>query len=115
MPRLDGTGPRGEGPMTGWGRGYCTGYVNPTLSSGYVVGRGFGRGRGFGMGFSSPPGPGLGIGRGGLPRGLAAKGITYYPQSSYQPQQELAALNNNKKEIEAQLSGIEKRIKELSK
>jgi len=23
MPGYDGTGPRGRGPMTGWGRGYC--------------------------------------------------------------------------------------------
>jgi len=23
MPNLDGTGPRGEGPLTGYGRGYC--------------------------------------------------------------------------------------------
>lgn len=23
MPRFDGTGPRGQGPMTGWGSGYC--------------------------------------------------------------------------------------------
>jgi len=23
MPQFDGTGPCGEGPMTGWGRGYC--------------------------------------------------------------------------------------------
>lgn len=23
MPRCDGTGPRGQGPMTGWGNGYC--------------------------------------------------------------------------------------------
>jgi hypothetical protein len=23
MPKLDGTGPRGQGPMTGQGRGYC--------------------------------------------------------------------------------------------
>ncbi len=23
MPNYDGTGPHGEGPMTGWGRGYC--------------------------------------------------------------------------------------------
>lgn len=28
MPRLDGTGPNGMGPMTGWGRGNC-GYTNP--------------------------------------------------------------------------------------
>ncbi|MEW6351208.1 MAG: DUF5320 domain-containing protein [Thermodesulfobacteriota bacterium] len=25
MPRLDGSGPLGEGPMTGWGRGNCRG------------------------------------------------------------------------------------------
>lgn len=23
MPRLDGTGPLGRGPLTGWGRGVC--------------------------------------------------------------------------------------------
>jgi hypothetical protein len=25
MPRLDGTGPRGTGPLTGWGAGRCVG------------------------------------------------------------------------------------------
>jgi len=118
MPRLDGTGPLGKGPFTGRGMGYCTGYVNPPFNSGYMPGRGVGRGRGFGRGFGSQPGPGLGIGRGGLPRGLAAKGIMYNSPASYSPltkEEELAALNNNKKEINTQLSGIEKRIKELRK
>lgn len=23
MPRFDGTGPQGAGPLTGWGEGYC--------------------------------------------------------------------------------------------
>jgi len=27
MPGFDGTGPRGMGPMTGGGRGFCTGYA----------------------------------------------------------------------------------------
>ncbi|MDD5099285.1 MAG: DUF5320 domain-containing protein, partial [Candidatus Colwellbacteria bacterium] len=41
MPRFDGTGPAGQGPMTGRGMGPC--------------GRGFGRGRGCGFGrFFSP-------------------------------------------------------------
>ena len=67
MPAFDGTGPRGAGPMTGWGRGSCSptgpaygpyqnwgpGYRGP----GY--GRGFGQGRDFRMGF----GPGMGRGR----------------------------------------------------
>lgn len=48
MPRGDGTGPMGLGPMTGRGAGYCAGfpvpgYMNPFL--GYGIG--FGRGRGF--------------------------------------------------------------------
>ena len=29
MPSGDGTGPRGRGPMTGWGRGYCAGLSAP--------------------------------------------------------------------------------------
>ena len=40
MPRLDGTGPAGMGPMTGRGLGPC----------GYGYGRGYGRGRGMGYG-----------------------------------------------------------------
>ncbi len=45
MPGFDGTGPRGEGPMTGGGRGYCvvpaSGITRP---AGRFSGRG-GRGR----------------------------------------------------------------------
>lgn len=29
MPRGDGTGPNGQGPMTGRGFGYCAGYERP--------------------------------------------------------------------------------------
>jgi len=47
MPRGDGTGPAGMGPMTGRAAGYCAGYPVP----GYMnpgAGRGFlGRGRGY--------------------------------------------------------------------
>ena len=59
MPGFDGTGPRGEGPMTGGGRGNC-GLPSDQLPKrgffgrgrgrrGYGRGRG-GRGRGFGWG-----------------------------------------------------------------
>ena len=44
MPRGDGTGPMGIGPMTGRGMGYCAGYVVPRYAN-----RGFGRGRGRGF------------------------------------------------------------------
>ncbi|HEY41069.1 MAG TPA: DUF5320 domain-containing protein [Dehalococcoidia bacterium] len=59
MPFGDRTGPRGTGPMTGRGAGYCggfgrPGYTNPTPGSGWFGfgwrGWGSGRGRGFGRG-----------------------------------------------------------------
>jgi len=67
MPRGDGTGPMGMGPMTGRGAGYCAGfgmpgYMNPGSGRGYgrgvgrVFGPGFGRGRAGGF-------PGRGSGR----------------------------------------------------
>jgi hypothetical protein len=51
MPRGDGTGPAGQGSMTGRGMGYCAGFNTPGfMNSGFgrEFGRGFGRGRGFG-------------------------------------------------------------------
>jgi len=54
MPRGDGTGPMGQGPMTGRGLGYCAGSPNPGfMNPGPSFGRGLGRGwgRGFGRGF----------------------------------------------------------------
>ena len=53
MPFGDGTGPRGMGPMTGRGAGYCAGFGRPGFTNPMP-----GRGR-FGVGF------GLGLGRGG--------------------------------------------------
>jgi len=52
MPRGDGTGPAGMGPMTGRAAGYCAGYgmpgyMNPTPGGG----GGWGRGRGGGWGW----------------------------------------------------------------
>ncbi|RLG12240.1 hypothetical protein DRN73_03180 [Candidatus Pacearchaeota archaeon] len=54
MPRGDRTGPDGQGPRTGRGLGYCSGYDSPGFTKGIPrggagVGRGFGRGRGFGF------------------------------------------------------------------
>lgn len=48
MPGFDGTGPRGQGAMTGAGRGYCAmpvGGVAGQPVRGYFYGRGGGRGR----------------------------------------------------------------------
>ena len=57
MPGFDGTGPRGLGPMTGGGRGFCNPYMGGMRSP--FMGRGFGMGGGFGRGF----GMGRGMGR----------------------------------------------------
>jgi len=49
MPRGDGTGPMGMGPMTGRGAGYCAGSPTPGFMNpmGGRLGLGSGRGRGF--------------------------------------------------------------------
>lgn len=53
MPGGDRTGPRGAGPITGRGAGYCAGYAIPGYMNpvGGGFGRGFGHGRGGGRGF----------------------------------------------------------------
>lgn len=49
MPRGDGTGPAGLGPMSGRGRGYCSGFTSPGfmrsagMCFGASLGLGFGR------------------------------------------------------------------------
>ncbi|HHU75822.1 MAG TPA: DUF5320 domain-containing protein [Firmicutes bacterium] len=57
MPGGDGTGPRGFGPLTGWGRGYCAG--EPVRGYG-GFGPGFRGRRWYGyhqpQGFYQPPG-----------------------------------------------------------
>ena len=55
MPGFDGTGPRGQGPLTGRGFGYCAPGRGPR-----GFGRGFGRGMGrcFGRGYGRGFGPG---------------------------------------------------------
>ena len=71
MPRGNGTGPNGMGPMTGRAAGYCAGYGMPGYMNsvggfgrgrGVGLGMGFGRGLGFGRGFSRRGGWGAGFG-----------------------------------------------------
>lgn len=76
MPRGDGTGPMGMGPMTGRAAGYCAGfdvpgYMNAAPGSGYGMGRGFGRGF---MGLGRRRAFGWGSGYPGMPYGRTRRG-----------------------------------------
>jgi len=109
MPRGDGTGPAGMGPMTGRAAGYCAGYgvpgnMNPAPA------RGWGIGRGFRMGFRGGRGRWGGY-AGGYPLPVQNDGPAPVPS----PHQELDALKNQADYFRGALEDIEKRINELEK
>ena len=128
MPRGDRTGPWGAGTMTGRGAGYCAGYSVPGYMNpvgGYGRGWGRGRGRGFGRGWGRGYGRGWGFGQRVYPAPVAVQSIyppayqpTIQPQS---PEQEVTALENYQKSLEAEKSdleqemeGVKARIEELN-
>ena len=76
MPRGDGTGPAGMGPMTGRAAGYCAGYPVP----GYTNPAG---GRGFGFGFGRGGGWGRGGGGWGRRNWYHATGLTGWQRAGY--------------------------------
>lgn len=116
MPRGDGTGPSGMGPMTGRAAGYCAGYDAPgfvTGGSGRGYGRGFGpgRGRGFrGAGYRRGYGPGYGRPAG---PGPWAGGVAPQPWTEPRPEQEAQALKNEATYLGQQLEAIKARLAEL--
>ena len=113
MPRGDGTGPNGQGPMTGRALGYCSGNDRPGFMESGAGFRGGGRFRAFGHGF----------GRG---RGFAWRARAMPIQSQFQDmpiqqptvitekqekqllEQELGALKEEIKEVEARLKELKK-------
>ncbi len=104
MPRFDGTGPNGAGPMTGGARGLCNqaspGY-NPGINRGYNYGRGFGFGRGF-------RGAGVGYGRNSnwYPP-AAASGVVENRTT------EILNLKNEASYLQQSLEAIKQRLAEL--
>ena len=119
MPRGDGTGPAGMGPMTGRAAGYCAGYPVPGFMN-PVGGRGYGgRGRGFrGGGF----GRGRGFGWAGAGYGYPAwGGAVASPYAPYAAplgpamasEQEITGLKQEAEYLQNALSEIKKRIEEL--
>lgn len=108
MPRGDGSGPAGMGPMTGRAAGFCAGYNVPGYMNPYGgrMGGGFGRGRGRWWGAPYPA-----AGWGTPPYGGPYGGYPYAP--SYSAEQEKEALQNQVKFFEDQLSALQQRIEEL--
>ena len=110
MPGFDGTGPLGEGPMTGGGFGHCgTGRRSPLGPRGMGFPGRFGAGRGFG-------GFGRGIGR--------AYGRPYLNRMTWLPARqphsvdlntELAGLQQEAEDAKAYLEELKTRIAELEK
>ncbi len=96
MPRGNGTGPNGKGPMSGRAAGYCAGYGMPGYSNNAA-----GMGRGFGFGY----GPRRGMGRGfGFGMGWGA---------CFAPADPLAAPSTNveRRILESQADALEEELK----
>lgn len=105
MPRRDGTGPLGMGPMTGRGMGYCAGFVTPAFGN---AGFGTGRGRGFRRMFYMTGMPGWAR-YGGYPHGFPVyAGATAEPVAD-----EKEVLQNQVPFLEKQLNQVRERLKGL--
>lgn len=114
MPGFDGTGPMGQGPMTGGGRGYCAVPVN-TAGTGFIGGgRGF-FGRGGGRGRRNRYyATGL-VGWQRAPMGMYAFDEVYPYAPEVTPGQEAEILRNEADILKKQLEDIQSRIEVLEK
>lgn len=114
MPRGDGTGPAGMGPMTGRAAGYCAGYntagfMNPYGGRGFAGrGAGMGRGRGYRNAYYAT----------GLPFWARypvspAGAEPYYAEAA--PVDEMDQLKQQADALKQQLDQIQARMEELGK
>lgn len=125
MPRGDGTGPAGMGPMTGRAAGYCAGYSVPgyTSPSGgryFGIGRGAfgGRGRGYRNWYYATGLPGWYRYNMGLPAWGGVAGYPYYGSPYMQdidPEEEVKILKDQADMLKKQLDDIQARVEEVQK
>lgn len=114
MPRGDGTGPMGQGSMTGRGMGLCAGNTSPGFMN---VGRGFfGVGRGgrpWGSGMGRAWGGGRGMGRGQWrSSNWGGAPYNYAPVSA---EDEKKYVNEEIKALQTELDNLKKYLAELDK
>jgi len=112
MPFGDGTGPRGNGPMTGRGAGFCAGYPVP----GYMnPGAGRGGGRGWRHWYRATGMPGWMRANQGMPAfGGGVNPQMYQNVQPPTPDEETAMLNNQAEFLKQQLDEIQNRINDLA-
>lgn len=112
MPRGDGTGPMGMGPMTGRAAGYCAGYPTPGFMNPYGgrgLGMAWGRGGVGGRGMAWRRGRGGGFGGAGF--AAYVPGPAYYAPPTRE--QELDMLRSQVDWLKEQMDAINQRIGEL--
>ena len=103
MPRGDGTGPMGNGPMTGRSAGFCAGFAVPGAANAAGIFGGFGCRRGFGG-------------------GMRCAGMQARNRFMAQQYGEVGATTANEKELlsrqmnalETQLQQVKQRLEQLS-
>ncbi len=113
MPRGDGSGPDGMGPMTGRALGYCAGYETPGFVNGPGAGRrmaGNGRGRG-GRGFRNQY----------YATGIPGRARDYYSrpyqpvQNSFSKEDEVRMLREQSEHLAKTLEDVNKRLLDLER
>jgi hypothetical protein len=115
MPRGDGTGPLGFGPMTGRAAGLCAGYQTPGFMN-PLYGRGFGGGWGRGGGFGWRN---RFYATGLTGRQRAGMGYPYTPDyaapysAAPTREQQIEALKGQAGYMESELEAVRKRIEAL--
>ena len=113
MPRGDRTGPRGFGPRTGRGLGYCSGFSTPGYTKGPGMGMGWGRGWRRGGG-----GWGRGAGFAPYPFPYYSDAVPPYPippvdPVTLDPKEESKYLEQTLTSLQNEIKQIEKRLEEL--
>ncbi|MDY6915811.1 MAG: DUF5320 domain-containing protein [Candidatus Cloacimonadota bacterium] len=102
MPRGDGRGPDGFGPMTGRGMGYCAGFESPGYANpGYGRGMGYRRGGGYKRGYRRFS-------------GYPVHPATNYNYAAPPAGEEKEIIENQIKNLQNQISNLEKRLAELN-
>lgn len=99
MARLDGTGPLGQGSMTGRGLGNCTTNAGVNAAKGIRYGAGVGAGLGLGLGL------GCGLGR-RMGRGRRANGFANQNNVQASNETRKAALERQLQQIQSELDSM---------